>query len=347
MTGLEIDGDDFDVAFGEGGSPGQEEDRGQEAGGDAGGGDATDGQDGGGSETGGEGESGSETEELRGNEGAGGEGADRKPEAGDDAGGAGDDDPAKLRQELKTLGGRAAALEARKKDLEEELAALRAGKGPESRPEGRQEGAGEGDGEKPATVEIPEDIQKDAEEFRETFPELYPLLEAAGPVGERLRKVLRESGADVAGIAAENIALKMRLDSVSSEVRAITREEHDARIEERHPETRGLRSNDPALVREADAFKAGLTAWVERQPWAEAERMKQVLKRGRAGDVIVLLDQYKATLNKKPDTPLDDDKRRRAEEAGAVGNRRPVAPLAGAPDPDDYDGALIEAFGLK
>ena len=196
-------------------------------------------------------------------------------------------------------------------------------------------------------MEIPEDIQKDAEEFRDTFPELYSLLEAAGPVGERLRKVLRESGADVAGIAAENIALKMRLDSVSSEVRAITREEHDAKVEERHPETRGLRSTDPALQEESKRFVDGLNGWVDRQPWAEAERMKQVLKKGRAGDVIALLDQYKATLNKKPDTQLDEDKRRRAEEAGSVGNRRPVAPLAGAPDPDDYDGAIIEAFGLK
>lgn len=346
MEGLEINNDDFDAAFGEGDPSGSEGVREQESGGAAGGG-ATDGQDEGGSETGEEGGSGSNADVLREGEGSGGEGADRKPDAGGEAGGAGDDDPANLRLELKTLGGRTAALEARKKELEDELAALRSGKGPESRPESRQDGAGAGDAEKPASVEIPEDIQRDAEEFRETFPELYPLLEAAGPVGERLRKVLRESGADVAGIAAENIALRIRLDSVHSEVRAITREEHDAKVEERHPETRGLRSTDPALREESRKFVAGLGAWVERQPWAEAERMKQVLKGGRAGEVIVLLDQYKATLNKKPDTQLDDDKRRRAEEAGAVGNRRPVAPLAGAPDPDDYDGALIEAFGLK
>jgi|GEM_PF-3346744 len=343
MEGLEINNDDFDAAFGEGDPSGSEGVRDQESGGEAGGGDATDGQGGDGGESGEEGGSGSEADALRGDEEAGGEGTDRKPAAGGDAGGAGDDDPATLRQELKTLGGRAAALEARKKELEGELAALRSGKNAEDRSE-RVAGSGGG---KPAAVEMPEDIRADAEEFRETFPELYPLLEAAGPVGERLRKVLRESGADVAGIAAENVALKVRLDNMHSEVRAITREEHDAKVEERHPETRGLRSTDPALREEAGKFVDGLGAWVERQPWAEAERMKQVLTKGRAGDVIALLDQYKATRNKKPDTQLDDDKRRRAEEAGAVGNHRPVAPLAGAPDPDDYDGALIEAFGLK
>jgi hypothetical protein len=259
--------------------------------------------------------------------------------------GADEDDPAKLRLELKTLGGRTAALEDQKRQLEIELAALKAGK-----PSGERRevpAGGTGDGAAPKTVEIPENLRSDAEEFRESYPELYPLLEAAGPVGDRLRKLLGDSGADMAGLAAQNVVLQMELGRMRSEVREITQEEHNAKVEEHHPETRGYRSSDPALQEEYATFLSGLTAWIDRQPYADAVDMKRVLQAGRAGEVISLLDQYKKTLNKKPDTPLSEDKRRRAEEAGAVGNRRPVAPLAGAPDPDDYNGAIVEAFGLS
>jgi hypothetical protein len=266
------------------------------------------------------------------------------PEDAGAGGGAEEEDPAKLRLELKALGGRTAALESRKKQLEEELAALKADKAPGGQP--AVAGGDAAAGAASDKVQIPENLRRDAEEFRELYPELYPLLEAAGPVGERLRKLLGDSGSDMAGLAAENVALRMELGRVRSEVRDITQDEHNAKIEEHHPEVRGYRSSDPALQEEYAAFRSGLAAWIDKQPFSEAVDMKRVLQSGRAVEVISLLDRYKKTLNRKPDTPLSEDKRRRAEEAGAVGNGRTVAPLAGAPDPDDYDGALIEALGL-
>ncbi|KHK04040.1 hypothetical protein [Desulfovibrio sp. TomC] len=148
------------------------------------------------------------------------DGGDEDPDGDDDPGqdpdaDADDDDPAladpaQLRGHARTTAGRLAAakaekerIEAENQRLQDELEAARSG-----RPDSKAAGGDTAASDKPALVEIPEDLKHDVEEFDQQFPELSPLLRTAGPQGDRLRRVLRDSGADIAGIMAENMRLQ-------------------------------------------------------------------------------------------------------------------------------------------
>uniref|UniRef100_I2Q1E3 Uncharacterized protein n=1 Tax=Desulfovibrio sp. U5L TaxID=596152 RepID=I2Q1E3_9BACT len=262
-------------------------------------------------------------------------------EAGDGTGG----DPAELEQlrnHAKTQEGRLARAEEERQRAQEELAALKAGKS--------AGGEGASDPNAPQAVEIPKGLEADAAEFDELFPEMKALLRRPGPVGDRLRRVLKESGADIAGVAAENVVLREKLEeglqTVDARAAARTQQEHIDQIVGKHPELRSLYSTDPAEKEKGRAYKAGVQAWIETLPFKDATEKMQIFENGSAADVDALLTEYKQKTNDKSQkTELDADARRRAADATGVDNRRGSRPRRERTDAEKADEAFDKRFG--
>lgn len=262
----------------------------------------------------------------------GGDGGTSGGKASDDDGepsdspkaGEGEPDGDKLQQLLdfaRTTEGRMAVMEAENRQLKEALEAARTS---------QSMAGGKGGQEKPEPVDIPEELKRDAEEFDALCPDLKDYLRQPGTRGDRLRKVLRDSGADVAASLAEGWAVNDRLDRELQTVRAETeaREvlQHLGRIAAVHPETGGWLTADPAARAASDAYLSQVQAWVKTLPQAEAAVKSVVLDRGSSDAVNALLDEYKQSVNASGRTGLDADAQRRAAEAGGVDNKRSRRP---------------------
>ncbi|MHC1788988.1 hypothetical protein [Solidesulfovibrio sp.] len=260
-------------------------------------------------------------------------------------------DPSQLRGHARTTAGRLAAakadkerIEAENQRLQDELEAARAG-----RSDSKAAGGDTAASDKPASVEIPEDLKHDVEEFDQQFPELSPLLRTAGPQGDRLRRVLRDSGADIAGIMAENMRLQALVsqgfEAVDARTEARTRQEHLERIGAEHPEVRGYATRNAEEAKAADAFLAGVTAWIETLPFKDATPRLEVLRQGSAGQVSELLAEYKQSTNKKPrNAELDPATKRRAAEAAGVDNRRGAQPRGDTTPRDKAEAAFEKTY---
>lgn len=325
-----------DVAIGEGGPDAAEGDDLPEHGGD----EAGAGSDGGDSGAAGDAAGGLES----------GQGGEADPALDrDDAAGAGDGTPdqdklAQQRRHTRTQEGRLAKTEEALQRALDELEALKAGKG-------AREDAGPDNPNAPRPVEIPKDLEPDAAEFDEMFPDLSPLLRRPGPDGDRLRRMLKESGADFAGMVARNLQLTERVERLARD--GADKEEHKARrvheafLSERHPEVAGLFVDDPVARIKSRRFVDDVRLWLYGlEDPNERDRKLDLLANGSAKEVDAMLAAYKQTTSSKPQNAgLDADTRRRAAEAGGVDNRRAARPRREPTDQERADDAFDKRFG--
>jgi hypothetical protein len=250
------------------------------------------------------------------------------------------------RANAKTQNGRLAAAEARAQELEREVTALRA------RVTAPQRAEPEPETEAPKAVELPEKLQADAKEFDTLFPQWAPLLRMPGPEGDRLRRLLDLSGADIAGLAAENLVLRDQMArgqrKVESTINERAQREHLERVADAHPEVRGFIVNDPEERANAEAFAQDVLSWVESLPYNEASIKRQILQVGSgstSSQINALLAEYKQSKAQVASPRLDDATRRRAALAAGVDNRRGSKPV-GKTDPEQRIAAAHEAvFG--
>lgn len=277
-------------------------------------------------------------------------GGDGEPSASPDTSGEPPADLEGLWQYVKTTEGRLAAAEAKNKRLADEMEALRAGRNAAT--------PNKADQEPPEPVELPESLRADAAEFDQLYPDLAPLLRQPGKQGDRLRRVLEESGADIAGILADNIALRSmmsqgfqatetKLQTAETQTMQRAEREHLERIAAEHPEVRGYVTGDPGELAKTDAFVQDVLAWVETLPFKEADAKLRILQPngGSSAQVSALLAEYKKAQAVPPNATLDAATKRRAELAGGVDNRRGAKPRREKTPQEGKVAAFKDVFG--
>ena len=177
-------------------------------------------------------------------------------------------------------------------------------------------------------MDLPEDLAEDAKEFEQLYPRLAPLLRQPGPEGDRVRRVLRESGADIAALAAENVMLRQEIQTVDTGVKARSRQEQQAQLTSRHPEVSGAFAPEGSPERQsADAFLAEVEAWIRGMPYGEAAPKMEALQRGTFEQAATLFDEFKQTT-KPQNSGLDAETRKRAQNAMGVDQKRGSKPPA-------------------
>ena len=270
--------------------------------------------------------------------GAPSSGSQPDPSDADAAAGGQNDELERLKQHARTTEGRLAAAEADRQALQRQVEALRGADGQGGQPK---------DGETPGPVELPEDLRPDAEEFDALYPELQAALRAPGKAGDHMRRLLRDSGADMAALYARQEMILSRVDqgfeTVASTATAKSQREHLERVAERHPEIQGFLGDDPQARQAAGAYVSDIRQWVETLPYAAAKSRLQVLQDGTAAQVVALIDEYK-TRNTSPESELDAETRRRASDAEGIANRRGSRPPRGGAAKSAVDVAFDRTF---
>jgi len=256
-----------------------------------------------------------------------------------------EEDPEQLRKILSTQEGRLAKAEADKKNLEEELTALRGAPGKTSPSDSRTDG----DAEELQPATLPDSLVEDAREFETLYPHLAGILRQPGPEGERVRRVLGESGADIAALAAENVLLRQEIHAVDSGVKTRTRQEQQVQLVTRHPEVSGAFAAAGTSERQAaDAFLTKVETWINGLPYGEAAPKMQIFKNGTFEQAAALFDTYKTQAKQQaPKETLDATTRRRATDAEGVDNNRGRKPPLDASDKSNADAMFDEVYGAK
>lgn len=240
-------------------------------------------------------------------------------------------DPSDLKRHAVTTTGRLRATQEELAAVKTELEQLRAAKpaAPEVPPLA----------DAPKPVEIPDALKSDAAEFDELEPKLGPLLRDPGPLGEALRKTLDKFGAVPAAQQArlavlEHELMSLKQERVSETNSAVVQAHRDA-IVSQHPEVKGLFSKDPVESAKARRFKTDVELWVlesKSDPEERAAAM-DILVRGKAADVNLLLSEYKKTLSESRSAGISDDAKHRAALAGGIDNKRSPKPKAPQVEP--------------
>ncbi len=235
---------------------------------------------------------------------------------------------------------------------------------------------------------IPDELKDDATEFERNFPDYFRFLEEDSPLGNRMRNALRDYGPDQAALIAETKMLREEIEATRREAKeeafAIARsiqedqtKKHFVKVAEKHPEMAWRK--DPAKEKDWAKFTTQVREWIETLPYRQAHQALEVADRGDTGQVIQLLDEYKAAMENKSGNdappkqenspgqetppggtaketpPVSDNGRHTARSkekeelirAAEAVPSRPAPPPAPRPNPDDYDAAWNEAVGDK
>ena len=154
----------------------------------------------------------------------------------------------------------------------------------------------------PKKAAIPEDLAEDAKEFNREYPDFFRYLEEDSPVGERMRKALRDYGPEQAALIAETRVLhdeirKTREESRQREqqvLRTLQEEKtvkHFSSIEQAHPEMAWR--NDPEKKEDFRQFALEINQWIETLPYREAVEAIRIRDKGSAPEGIELLNRFK------------------------------------------------------
>ena len=212
-------------------------------------------------------------------------------------------------------------------------------------------------------AEISEDVRDEAEVFAKEYPELSPLLFYPGREGQKLRKLLKDYGADVAATHGNSVMANYKMAQTETQVRQQF-QAYDHRTQQQQQEMQARLENerrqahyhqiysavpdyaaiatDPSRRADLETFHARLSDWVESKPHREAARMLDILRQGDARSVVTVLSQFQSENHQ---SARPSDARRSAARAATAIPSRASAPPRGAPDPHDTQGAFREAFG--
>lgn len=264
-----------------------------------------------------------------------GENQDAKPPTQEQEG-ADSDDQVKNSQEYKSMMGRLAKEREANRILNEQLQAERRRGHTDDY---RQDTA--------AKADIPDDIKDDVEAFKKAYPEYAEVIEAPGRVGDRIRKLLSDYGAEVAAVQADNAVLKQEIrsskDAIAQQLGDYAGLSHEQQVYAAHPDFADM------LPDQKGVFFNEMEEWIDSLPRVKGNEMRRVFEEGSTKETIKLFADFKAHKKNKSQQNQTNLRRQQAINDGmavpssARGAHRTVPVFK----PDDYSGGFADACRKK